>query len=79
MSIKIFRTNCWSHSAEIFLLFGEHSLFHKLWVSKTSYASECYVSISSRDFCCLTQPKNFLGEPFCAVFHKFYGSEKYYE
>ena len=27
---------------------------------------------------CLTVPKNFVGEPFCAVFQKVYGSEKVY-
>ena len=27
-------------------------------------------------FCCLTVPKNFVGEPFCAVFQKLSGSEK---
>ena len=27
---------------------------------------------------CLTVPKNFIGEPFCAVFHKIFGSEKVY-
>ena len=28
-------------------------------------------------FFCLTVPKNFVGEPFCAVFHKIFGSEKF--
>ena len=27
---------------------------------------------------CLTVPKNFVGEPFCAVFQKFSVSEKCY-
>ena len=27
---------------------------------------------------CLTVPKNFVGEPFCAVFQKSSGSEKNY-
>ena len=27
---------------------------------------------------CLTVPKNFIGEPFCAVFQKISGSEKVY-
>ena len=27
---------------------------------------------------CLTAPKNFVAEPFCAVFQKFSVSEKYY-
>ena len=70
--------NSLSHSAENFPR-RNPLVFHYFRVSKTNYASECYVSISSRDFCCLTQPKNFLGEPFCAVFHIFYGSEKDYE
>ena len=29
-------------------------------------------------FFCLTVPKNFIGEPFCAVFQKMSGSEKVY-
>ena len=29
-------------------------------------------------FFCLTVPKIFVGEPFCAVFHNFFGSEKVY-
>ena len=35
-------------------------------------------SIFCRTFFCLTVPKNFLGEPFCAVFQKNSGSEKVY-
>ena len=27
---------------------------------------------------CLTEPKNFVGEPFCAVFQEISGSEKVY-
>ena len=27
---------------------------------------------------CLTLPKNFVGEPFCAVFQEIYGNEKVY-
>ena len=44
------------------------------------FASEGYVTIFhflSKCFC-LTVPKNFVGEPFCAVFHKNFGSEKFY-
>ena len=33
---------------------------------------------SLSQFFCLTVPKNFIGEPFCAVFHKIFGSEKVY-
>ena len=29
-------------------------------------------------FLCLTVPKKFVGEPFCAVFQKISGSEKVY-
>ena len=53
-------------------------MFHKFRLSKTNYASECYVSIFCRDFCCLTQPKNFLGVPYCAVFQIFSGGENVY-
>ena len=28
---------------------------------------------------CLTVPKNFVGEPFCAMFQKISGGEKVYE
>ena len=51
-------------------------MFHKLRVWKTNYVSEGYVSIFCRDFCCLTQPKSLLGEPFRAVFQIFSASEK---
>ena len=30
------------------------------------------------NFFCLAVPKNFVGEPFCAVFQKISGSEKVY-
>ena len=42
------------------------------------YASERYVTIFDflSKFFCLTVAKNFVGEPFCAVFHKNFGSEK---
>ena len=41
-------------------------------------ASEGYVMIfdSLSQFFCLTMPKNFVGEPFCAVFQKFSGGGK---
>ena len=29
-------------------------------------------------FFCLTVPRIFVGEPFCAVFHKIFGIEKVY-
>ena len=36
-----------------------------------------YHDFPSKIFC-LTVPKNFVGEPFCAVFQKISGSEKVY-
>ena len=36
-----------------------------------------YLEFPSKSFC-LTDPKNLLGEPFCAVFQKISGSEKIY-
>ena len=30
------------------------------------------------NFFCLTVPKGFVGEPFCPVFQKVSGSEKFY-
>ena len=35
-------------------------------------------TIFCRKFFCLTVPKNFVGEPFCAVFQKISKSEKFY-
>ena len=44
------------------------------------FASEGYVTIFDflSKFFCLTVAKSFVGEPFCAVFHKIFGSEKFY-
>ena len=44
------------------------------------YASEGYATIFDflSKFFCLTVPKNFVGELFCAVFQKIYGREKVY-
>ena len=36
-----------------------------------------YQGFASKIFC-VTVPKNLVGEPFCAVFQKFSGSEKVY-
>ena len=36
------------------------------------------MTIFCRKFFCLTVPKNFVEEPFCAVFQKTSGSEKVY-
>ena len=43
------------------------------------FASEGYVTILDflSKFFCLAVPKNFVGGPFCAVFHKIFGSEKF--
>ena len=41
------------------------------------YASEGCHNFQSKVFC-LTVPKNFEEEPFCAVFQKISGSEKVY-
>ena len=60
-------------------LIGDLLVFHKFRVSKTNYSSVGYVSSFCPDFCCPTQPKIFLGDSFCAVFHKLYGCEKDYE
>ena len=44
------------------------------------YVAEGYVTIFDflSKFFCLTVPKKFVGEPFCAVFQKILGSEKVY-
>ena len=36
------------------------------------------MSLFSVEIFCLTVPKKFVGEPFCAVFQKISGSEKLY-
>ena len=41
------------------------------------YASEGYVTIFFRNFF-VSVAKNSVGEPFCAVFQKSFGSEKVY-
>ena len=53
-------------------------MFHKFQLSKTNFASEGNVTLFCRDIVCLTMPKNFIGEPSSAVFHKIYASEKDY-
>ena len=66
-----------SHTAEISI--GESftvalvSGIEKVWIRKRSE----YRYFPSKIFC-LTVPKNFLGEPFCAVFQKIPGCEKVY-
>ena len=49
-------------------------------VMEKLFASEGCVMIfdSLSQFFCLTVPKNFVGEPFSAVFHKIFGIEKVY-
>ena len=44
------------------------------------FASEVNVTIFEflSKFFCVTLPKRFVGEPFCAVFHEIFGSEKVY-
>ena len=45
----------------------------KVWIR----ARGEYQEFLSKIFC-LTVPKNFVSEQFCAVFHKIFGSEKVY-
>ena len=42
------------------------------------YASQGYLTIFRRKFFCLTVPKHFVDEAFCAVFQKNSGSKKVY-
>ena len=75
-SIKIFCRNFWSHSAEdirrvtlqCFTTFGCRKCLDKRGGGK-------YQDFLSKIFF-LTGPKNFVGEPFCAVFQKISGGEK---
>ena len=69
-----------SYSAEKFR-WGNPSVlrFRKFPVAKSLWIREGgkYQVFPSIVFC-LPVPKNFVGEPFCAVFQKFSGSEKVY-
>ena len=51
--------------------------FRKFGVSKNFMHTRGYHFFPSKIFC-LTVPINLVGEPFCAVFQKFAGSEKVY-
>ena len=68
-----------SHSAENFRR-GESFSVSLISGIEKFYASEGYVTIFDflSKFFCLTMPKDFLGEPFCAVFQKISGSERVY-
>ena len=46
------------------------SVAEEVWIREGEYQD--FLST----FFCLTAPKNFLGEPFCAVFQKNSGTEK---
>ena len=58
-------------------------MFQKISSIETIYGEEGggggrdYHNFLSKFFC-LTVPKNFVGEPFCAVFQKISGREKVY-
>ena len=71
--------NFLSHGAENFRR-GESFSVSLISGIEKFYASEGYVTIFDflSNFFCLTVPKNFVGEPFCAVFQKISGSEKVY-
>ena len=59
---------------------GEHFGIRKFRVEKNfmhQRGGRGYQGFPSKFFC-LTVPKNLVGEPFCAVFQKISGSEKFY-
>ena len=66
-----------SHSAEKFS--KETFSVSLISIMEKIFASEGYVTTFDflLNFFCLTVPKKFEGEPFCAVFHKIFGSEKF--
>ena len=72
--------NFLSHSAETFRRGGESFSVSLILGSEKFYVAEGYVTIFGclSKFFCLTVPKKFVGEPFCAVFQKIFGSEKVY-
>ena len=47
------------------------SVAEEVWIREGGVS--CFLST----IFCLTVPKNFVGEPFCAVFHKKFCSEKF--
>ena len=61
-----------SHSAEKLRRGGESFSFSLIAGIEKIYVAEGYVTIFGfqSKFFCLTVPKNFVGEPFCAVFQK---------
>ena len=66
-----------SHSAEkiskgILLCFTNFG-----YGKKFCFRGLCHDFRFSVEIFCLTVPRNFVGEPFCAVFHKIFGSEKF--
>ena len=71
--------NFLSHSAEN-IRRGESFSVSLISGIEKFYASEGYVTIFDflSKLLCLTVPKNFKGEHFCAVFQKTSGSEKVY-
>ena len=83
-SITIFRQNFLSHSAEKFrrgtLLrcVSENIWYQKiLWIRGGWGGGREYHDFPSKLFC-LTVPKHFVEEPFCAVFQKISGIKKFY-
>ena len=76
-SIKIFRRKFLSHRDEK-LCRGILLCFRSFLVSKNveDKRGGGYHNLPSKLFC-LTVPKNFLGEPLCAVFQKISGSKMF--
>ena len=66
-----------SHSAENFRK-GILLFLRKFLVSKSFMDEKGFYIFPSRIFC-LTVPKKFVEEPFCAVFQKISGIEEIYE
>ena len=76
--VTIFRQKFLSHSTEKFRR-GTLLCFRKFLVAKNvrDKRGGGYHDFLSKLFC-LTVPKNFVGEPFCALFQKISDSEKVY-
>ena len=77
--ITFFRRNFLSHRTETKSFVKEPFCFPEIfWYQKNFMDKRGLNTIFSQKFFCLTVPRSFVGEPFCAVFQKISGTEKVY-
>ena len=75
--VTIFRQKFLSHTSEKFRR-GTRHCFTKFPVSKNYRDKRGGVTFLRQKRFCLTVPKKFVREPFCAVFQKVSNSQKFY-